>query len=139
MSFPYQLLRTERDYLKFRVYIMAPELISVACFINPHHAFFYLCPRYRYRKRLGNTVNATTNTHATIECLLGASFSIGSMLIERRDYGSISVYHILVHAALKRWSESSKCRQGNMFLCPIGLETKNNCDDENQYKFTVLG
>jgi hypothetical protein len=68
------------------MYIMAPELISTAYFINPSHQSVCL---YVYLlivacQRLGTNVTAVTNTRAAIEELLDASFSMRSVSYQRK-------------------------------------------------------
>jgi hypothetical protein len=60
------------------MYTRAPEHISTVPFTNPSHLSVRL---YKYspifaRQRLGKNSTAATNTHATIEELLEASFYI---------------------------------------------------------------
>jgi hypothetical protein len=64
---------------------MAHEPISTAYFINPSHqsVCLYVYPLIVARQRLGKNVTAATNTHATIEELLDASFSIRSVSYQR--------------------------------------------------------
>jgi hypothetical protein len=68
-------------FIKLGMYIMAPETISTAYFLNPIHQSVclqvYLCPLAR--QRLGENVTAATNTHETIEELFDASFSMRSV------------------------------------------------------------
>jgi hypothetical protein len=60
------------------MYIMAPEAVSTAYFINPSHqsVYLYLYPPLVARQTLGKNIIAATNTQATIEELLDASFSV---------------------------------------------------------------
>jgi hypothetical protein len=62
-------------------YIMAPEPISTAYFINPSHQFvcLYVYPPIVTRQWPSKNVIAATNTHETIEELLDASFSMRSV------------------------------------------------------------
>jgi hypothetical protein len=71
----------ERIFMKLGMYIMAPEHISMAYFINLSHrsVYLYVYPSVVARQRLGKNVTPATNTHATIE-LLNASFSMESVL-----------------------------------------------------------
>jgi hypothetical protein len=56
---------------------MAREPILTAYFINPSYQSVLLCLSLIVaRQRLGKNVTAATNTHAKIEELLDASFSI---------------------------------------------------------------
>jgi hypothetical protein len=73
--------------MKFGVYIVAPEPITTAYFINPSHqsVCLYVYPlNVVARQRLGKNVTAATNTHATIEELLDASFSMRSVSYGRK-------------------------------------------------------
>jgi hypothetical protein len=76
----------EPIFMKFGMYITPPDPISVASVINPSHQSVYLHV-YRsvvVRQRLGKSVIATTNTHATIEELLKTSFSVRSVPYQRK-------------------------------------------------------
>jgi hypothetical protein len=66
------------------MYIMAPEPISTAYFINPSHqsVCLYVYSPVVARQRLDKNVTAATNPHA-IE-LFGASFSVGSVSYHRK-------------------------------------------------------
>jgi hypothetical protein len=77
----------EPIFMKLGMYIMAPEPIPTAYFINPSHqsVCLYVYPPIVAKQRLGKNVTAATNTHATIEELLGASFSVGSMSYEGKE------------------------------------------------------
>jgi hypothetical protein len=68
------------------MYIMAPEPISTAFLINPSHRFvsLYVYPTIVAKQRLRKTVAAATNTHATTEELLDASFSMRSVSRQRK-------------------------------------------------------
>jgi hypothetical protein len=72
--------------MKLITYIMVPEPILMAYFINPSHksACLYVHPHIAATQRLDNKVNAATNTHATIEELLDASFSMWSVSYQRK-------------------------------------------------------
>jgi hypothetical protein len=67
--------------MKLGMYITAPESIKKAYFINTSHQFvcLYVHPAIVARQRLGKNVTATTNTQATIDELLDASFSVRSV------------------------------------------------------------
>jgi hypothetical protein len=69
----------ERIFIKLGMYIMAPELISTAYFINPSNQS--VSPIVA-RQRLGKNVIAATNTHETIEELFDAPFSMRSVSYE---------------------------------------------------------
>jgi hypothetical protein len=83
---------TEEIFMKFGMYITAPESISAANFTNPSHQSVSICvspfvakqrlgknPLIVVRQRLGKNVTAETNTHATIEEFFDASFSMRSV------------------------------------------------------------
>jgi hypothetical protein len=88
--------------MKLGMYIMASEHMSTAYFINPSHQsvdlYVYLPivawqrlgknPPVVARQRLGKIVTAATNTHATIEELMAASFSMWSVSGQKKvdDY-----------------------------------------------------
>jgi hypothetical protein len=76
----------ESIIMKLGTYIMAPEPISTAYFINLSHqsVCLHVYPPIVARQGLGKNVTAATNTHATIEELLDASFSMRSMSYERK-------------------------------------------------------
>jgi hypothetical protein len=65
--------------MKPGMYIMAPEPISTAYFINPSHRSVcrYVYPPIVARKRLGKNVTVATKTHAAIEVLLECHFLYG--------------------------------------------------------------
>jgi hypothetical protein len=83
-------------FMKLGMYIIAPEHISTAYFINPSHqsVCLYVYPPIVARLQLGkNThivsrqqlsknVTAATNIHTKIEKLLNASFSMRSVLCQ---------------------------------------------------------
>jgi hypothetical protein len=97
--------------MKFGMYIMAPESISTAYLINPISLCVCICIRLML---IGNgSVNSLPRQrlHAATEEMLDASFSIWSVLYQRRVYGSVCVSSILVYAPQKRWSEDSQSRQ----------------------------
>jgi hypothetical protein len=60
---------SEPVFMKLGMYIMAPEPISTAYFINPSHQslYLYVYPPIVARERLGENVTTATNTRATIE------------------------------------------------------------------------
>jgi hypothetical protein len=68
------------------MYIMEPEPILTAYFISPFHwpVCLYAFPPIVARQRLGKNSTAATNTHATIEELLDASFSMRSVSYQRK-------------------------------------------------------
>jgi hypothetical protein len=65
----------DQIFMKLGVYIMAPEPIWTAYFISSYHQSLW---QYVYiaRQRLGRNVTVAKNTHATIEELLDALFSV---------------------------------------------------------------
>jgi hypothetical protein len=67
-------------------YITAPEPISIAYFINPSHqsVCLYVYPPIVARQQLGKNVTASTNTYAAIEELMDASFSMRSVVHQRK-------------------------------------------------------
>jgi hypothetical protein len=78
----------EPIFMKLDMYIMAPEPISAAYFINTSHQSVYPC--IVARQWLGKKVTKATNTRTTIEELLEAPFSMQSVSYARRvgDYFS---------------------------------------------------
>jgi hypothetical protein len=68
------------------MYIMAPESISTAYLINPYHksVCLYVHPLVIVWQRLGTHVPAATNSQATIEYILYASFSIRFVSYQRK-------------------------------------------------------
>jgi hypothetical protein len=78
----------EPVFMKRGMYIMAPELISTAYYINSSRQFVCVCV-YIYsttfaRKRLLEKVTATANTNTTIGELLDASYSMLSVTYQRK-------------------------------------------------------
>jgi hypothetical protein len=65
---------------------MAPKPISTEYLINPskQSVCLHVHPSIVARQRLCINVNAATNTHATIDELLDASFSMRSMTYQRK-------------------------------------------------------
>jgi hypothetical protein len=65
---------------------MALEPVSTAYFINPSHqsVCLYVYPHIFVRQRLGKNVTVATNTHATIEELMNALFSMWSVSYQRK-------------------------------------------------------
>jgi hypothetical protein len=66
---------------KADIYIMAPEPISTAYFINlsRHSTYLHVYPATVARQRLAKNDTAATNTYATIAVLLDASFTLMAM------------------------------------------------------------
>jgi hypothetical protein len=75
----------EPIFIKFDMYIMAPEPISTAYFINPSHysVCLYANPPIVAKQRLAKNVTAATNTHATIE-LFYESFSMQTVSYQKK-------------------------------------------------------
>jgi hypothetical protein len=71
----------EPIFMKLSIYIMAPNPISMAYFINSSHQSvrLYVYPPIVARQRLGKNVTAATNTYGTIKKLLDESFSMMSV------------------------------------------------------------
>jgi hypothetical protein len=61
----------------------SPYPVSTVYFVNPSHQSVCVSPTVA-RQRLGKNVTAATNTHATIEELLDASFSMQSVSYQRK-------------------------------------------------------
>jgi hypothetical protein len=61
-------------FIKLGMYIMAPEPISMAYFINPSHqsVCLYVYPPIIARQQLGKNISRAMNTLATIGVLLDA-------------------------------------------------------------------
>jgi hypothetical protein len=76
----------EPIFMKFGVYIMAPEPISMAYFINPSHqsVCLYVYLPIVARQQIGKNVSTATNTHSKIEEFLGPSFSVWSESYRRK-------------------------------------------------------
>jgi hypothetical protein len=73
------------ECLKLGMYIMAPEPISTAYFINPSHQSFclYVYPPLVARQHLGKSFTAARNTYA-IEDLLDSSLCMRSVSYQRK-------------------------------------------------------
>jgi hypothetical protein len=79
----------EPNLMERGTYIMAPKCILTAYFINPFHqsVHLYVYPPIVDWQRLGENVTAAMYTHATIEELLDASFSLRYVSCQRKvDY-----------------------------------------------------
>jgi hypothetical protein len=76
----------EQFFMKFGMYIMTPEPASTTYCINPSRqsVCLYVYPHTVARQRLGKNVTASSNTHATIEELLDASFPMQSVSYRRK-------------------------------------------------------
>jgi hypothetical protein len=72
--------------MKLGMYIMAPEPISTTYFINPYHQCvrLYVYPPIVARQRLVKNVTTATNENATLEELFVASFSMRSVLYQKK-------------------------------------------------------
>jgi hypothetical protein len=71
--------------MKLCMYIMEPQPISTAYFINPSHqsVCLYVYPPIVIRQRLGKNVTAATNKNATLDKLLDESFSMRSVSYQK--------------------------------------------------------
>jgi hypothetical protein len=76
---PTNFWMAEPIFMKLGIHIMTPEPLSPTYFINPSNQSLYVCICIATRQRLGKHVTAATNTDATIEELLNASFSMPSV------------------------------------------------------------
>jgi hypothetical protein len=65
---PVNFWMPEPVFMKLAIYIMAPNLISRAYFINPSHqsVYLYVYPPTFARQRLVKNITAATSTRATI-------------------------------------------------------------------------
>jgi hypothetical protein len=70
-------------FIKFGMYIMAPEPIPTAYFINRSHQSVCRCISLLGNDSVKKNATAATNTHATIEELLDASFSMRSVSYQK--------------------------------------------------------
>jgi hypothetical protein len=86
----------EPIFMKLGTYITEPEPISTAYFMNPSHQPVYT--PIVARQRLGRSVTAATNTHATIDEFLDASFFMRSM-----SYRRISKRLVLPRSSFIYW------------------------------------
>jgi hypothetical protein len=88
----------EPIFMKLCMYIMEPEPISTAYFINPSQksVCLYVYPPFVARQRLGTNVTAATNTHA-MEELLARRFLRGPCRI-RGKYTISSSQNVLFYA-----------------------------------------
>jgi hypothetical protein len=70
----------ESIFMKLGMYIMAPKPISTS-YLSPSQqsVCLYVYPPIVARQRLGKNVTTAKNTHAAIEKLLDASFSMRSV------------------------------------------------------------
>jgi hypothetical protein len=72
------LWKSEPIFMKLGICVMVPKPIPSTYYINPSHqsVCLYVHPPIVAKQQLGKTDTAATNTHATIEELLDASFLI---------------------------------------------------------------
>jgi hypothetical protein len=72
--------------MKLGIYTMAAERISTAYLKTSFHqsVCLYVYLPIVARQRLGKSVTAATNTHATVEELLDATLSMRSVLYQRK-------------------------------------------------------
>jgi hypothetical protein len=72
---------SEPAIMELGMHIMAPEPISMAYFINPFHqsVCLYLYLPIAASHQLGKNITVAINTHARIEELFVASFSVMSV------------------------------------------------------------
>jgi hypothetical protein len=84
--------------MKLGMYIMLPEPVSAAYFINSSHPSvrLYVYPLIVARQRLGENFTAATNTYAKIEELLDESFSMRSVSCQNK-VGNHFFVELLVH------------------------------------------
>jgi hypothetical protein len=66
----------EPIFMKLGMFILATAPISSAYFISPYDSVYLYVYHFIVRQRLGKNITAATNTHATVEELLDASFSM---------------------------------------------------------------
>jgi hypothetical protein len=73
--------------MKLGTYIMAPETMSTAYFINPsfQSVCLYVYPLVVTRQRLCKNITVAKNTHATIEELLVVPFPIRSLSYKKKN------------------------------------------------------
>jgi hypothetical protein len=112
----------EPVFMKFGMYIMAPEPISTAYFVNPSRqpVCLYVYPTIVARKRLGKNATVATNTHATLEELLDALFSMRSVLYEKKvGYHFFSDFFYLI------FKSSSLIFTSSEASCPVAFGTNN--------------
>jgi hypothetical protein len=83
---PINFRMCEPIFMKLRMYIMAPEPNSTAYYIIPSHQplCLYVYHSLVARQRLGKNFTTATNTQATIEELLDASFPMKSVTYQRK-------------------------------------------------------
>jgi hypothetical protein len=83
---PINFWMPEPIFMKLGVYIMTPEPILTAYFINPSHesVCLYVYSPIVVTQRLSKNVTVATNIHAKIEELLDASFSMLFVSYQRK-------------------------------------------------------
>jgi hypothetical protein len=91
---------SEPVFMKLGMCITTPELISTAYFINPFHqsVWLYVYPLIVATQRLSKNVTVAMNTHATIEELVDASFSMRSVSYQVNKEISSSQNLLLINA-----------------------------------------
>jgi hypothetical protein len=121
----------EPIFMKLGMYIMAPEPISTAYYINPSHqsVCLYVYPSYHCKATarlsvslhsvLGNgsvTTFQQQRTHATIDKFLNALFSIRSVSYQRRVCGSLwSPLSLLDNNSVKTFPRERRIVGGVVF------------------------
>jgi hypothetical protein len=108
---------TEPLFMKLYMYVMAPEPVSAAYFINPSHqsACLYV---YRRVSLIGNGSVDTfpwQRTHATIEELLKASFPIRSVSYQRESVGLCIPISLLDNGSVKMFLRQGRIVGGAVF------------------------
>jgi hypothetical protein len=102
----------EPIFMKLGMYIMAPEPISTAYFINPSYRpqCLHVYPPVVSRQRLGKNVSVATNTHATVEQLLEASFSMRCVSYQRKVCGKFFAELLVIHYEIQSSVSKSPIR-----------------------------
>jgi hypothetical protein len=88
--FPLNFRIAEPVSVKLRMYIMAPETISVAYFINPTHQVCLCVSPFIARQWLGKIVARAMNKHVIREEFLDTSSTMQSMLYQEKKAISFS-------------------------------------------------
>jgi hypothetical protein len=106
-------------WMKLCVYIMARGPTSTAYFLKPSHqsVCLYAHPSVVARKWLGKNLTAAINTHAKIEYILDAPFSMRSVSYQGR-YSFSSSQNFLLHtvayrSVAKQWLGKQRPLLGN--------------------------
>jgi hypothetical protein len=102
--------------MKLGMYIMAPEPISTAYFINPLPSVCVsMCiPPIVARQRLGKNVTAATKTQTTTEELLDASISMQSVSYQRK-VSDWFLAELLIFQCLRFSTSREKTRDSEMY------------------------